>query len=117
MSDRPCPTCKGARLNPAALAVLIEDVNIISLTSWPILTTLKWIKKISGKKSSLNARQKAIAERVIKEVQERLNFLVNVGLDYLTLNRSARTLSGGEAQRLRLATQICSLLVCVLCCL
>ncbi|MDK1028696.1 MAG: excinuclease ABC subunit UvrA [Anaerolineae bacterium] len=114
MSDRPCPTCKGARLNPAALAVLIEDVNIISLTSWPILTTLKWIKKISGKKSSLNARQKAIAERVIKEVQERLNFLVNVGLDYLTLNRSARTLSGGEAQRIRLATQIGSQLVGVL---
>ena len=64
MSDRPCPTCNGARLNPAALAVTVEDVNIITVTGWPILIALKWIKKISGKKSTLNARQKKIAERV-----------------------------------------------------
>jgi len=114
MSDRPCPTCGGARLNPAALAVTVDDVNIITVTGWPILTSLRWIKKISGSKSSLNARQKAIAERVIKEIHERLNFLVNVGLDYLTLNRSAGTLSGGEAQRIRLATQVGSRLVGVL---
>jgi excinuclease ABC subunit A len=78
------------------------------------LTTLKWIKKLSGKNSSLNVRQQAIAERVIKEIYERLNFLVNVGLDYLTLNRSAGSLSGGEAQRIRLATQVGSRLVGVL---
>jgi excinuclease ABC subunit A len=114
MSDRPCPTCGGARLNPAALAVTVEDVNIITVTGWPILTALQWIEKISGENSTLNARQKAIAERVIKEIHERLNFLVNVGLDYLTLNRSAGSLSGGEAQRIRLATQVGSRLVGVL---
>ncbi len=111
MSDRPCPTCGGARLNPAALAVTVGGVNIITVTGWPILNTLKWIENLS---SSLNARQKAIAERVIKEIYERLNFLVNVGLDYLTLNRSAGSLSGGEAQRIRLATQVGSRLVGVL---
>ncbi len=114
MSDRPCPTCGGARLNPGALAVTVEDVNIITVTGWPILTALQWVEKISGKDSALNARQKAIAERVIKEIHERLNFLVNVGLDYLTLNRSAGSLSGGEAQRIRLATQVGSRLVGVL---
>ncbi len=114
MSDRPCPTCGGKRLNPAALAVTVDDMNIISVTSWPVLKTLDWIKKISGKGSSLTSKQKAIAERVLKEIHERLNFLVNVGLDYLTLNRSAVTLSGGEAQRIRLATQVGSRLVGVL---
>ena len=111
MSDRPCPTCGGARLNPAALAVTVGDVNIITVTGWPILNTLNWIENLT---SSLNARQKAIAERVIKEIYERLYFLVNVGLDYLTLNRSAGSLSGGEAQRIRLATQVGSRLVGVL---
>ncbi len=71
MSDRPCPTCGGARLNPAALAVTVDDVNIITVTGWPILTALQWIKKISGENSTLNARQKTIAERVIKEIHER----------------------------------------------
>ena len=111
MSDRPCPTCGGARLNPAALAVTVADVSIISVTGWPILNTLKWVENLS---LSLNARQKAIAERVMKEIYERLHFLVNVGLDYLTLNRSAGSLSGGEAQRIRLATQVGSRLVGVL---
>jgi len=114
MSDRPCPTCQGKRLNPAALAVTVDDVNIISVTSWPVLTTLEWVKKISGKNSPLTTKQKTIAERVLKEISERLSFLVNVGLDYLTLNRSAVTLSGGEAQRIRLATQVGSRLVGVL---
>lgn len=114
MSDRPCPTCKGARLNPGALAVTVADANIITVTGWPVSRTLEWIQKLSGKDSPLNARQQAIAERVIKEISERLNFLVNVGLDYLTLNRSAATLSGGEAQRIRLATQVGSRLVGVL---
>ena len=114
MSDRPCPSCGGKRLNPSALAVTVDDVNIITVTSWPVLKTLDWIKRISGKNSPLTSRQKAIAERVIKEISERLSFLVNVGLDYLTLNRSATTLSGGEAQRIRLATQVGSRLVGVL---
>ncbi len=114
MSDRPCPTCQGKRLNPAALAVTVDDVNIIEATSWPVLKTLDWVKRISGKNSPLTSKQKTIAERVIKEIHERLTFLVNVGLDYLTLNRSATTLSGGEAQRIRLATQVGSRLVGVL---
>jgi len=114
MSDRPCPTCGGKRLNPSALAVTMDDVNIIEVTSWPVLRTLEWIKKIGSKNTPLTSKQKAIAERVIKEISERLSFLVNVGLDYLTLNRSAATLSGGEAQRIRLATQVGSRLVGVL---
>lgn len=114
MSDRPCPSCGGKRLNPAALAVTVDDVNIVQANSWPVLQTLEWVKKLSAKNSPLTAKQKAIAERVIKEIHERLNFLVNVGLDYLTLNRSAVTLSGGEAQRIRLATQVGSRLVGVL---
>jgi len=114
MSDRPCPTCKGKRLNPAALAVTVDDTNIITATTWPVLKTLAWVKKLSGKSSPLTPKQRTIAERVLKEIHERLTFLVNVGLEYLTLNRSATTLSGGEAQRIRLATQVGSRLVGVL---
>ena len=114
MSDRPCPSCQGKRLNPAALAVTVDDVNIVEANSWPVLQTLDWSKKLMGKSSPLTTKQRAIAERVLKEIHERLTFLVNVGLDYLTLNRSAVTLSGGEAQRIRLATQVGSRLVGVL---
>ena len=114
MSDKPCPTCKGKRLRPEAIAVTVSNANIIEVTSWPILKTLDWIGDLSGKKSVLTNRQKAIAERVIKEIKSRLGFLVDVGLEYLTLNRSAGSLSGGEAQRIRLATQVGSRLVGVL---
>ena len=114
MSDKPCPTCKGQRLRPEAIAVTVGGVNIIEVTAWPVVKTLDWISGIGGKKSTLTNRQKAIAERVIKEIKSRLGFLVDVGLDYLTLNRSAGSLSGGEAQRIRLATQVGSRLVGVL---
>jgi excinuclease ABC subunit A len=114
MSDRPCPTCKGARLRKEALAVTINDANILDVTGWPVNKSLEWVKKLNSRTGPLTSRQRAIAERVLKEIHERLTFLVDVGLDYLTLNRSAATLSGGEAQRIRLATQIGSRLVGVL---
>jgi excinuclease ABC subunit A len=114
MSDKPCPTCKGKRLRPEAIAVTVAGANIIEVTSWPIQRTLEWITELAGRKSALTRRQLAIAERVIKETRSRLGFLVDVGLDYLTLNRSAGSLSGGEAQRIRLATQVGSRLVGVL---
>ncbi len=114
MSDKPCPTCKGKRLRPEAIAVTVSGANIIEVTSWPILHTLEWVESLGGKNSALTRRQQAIAERLIKEIRSRLGFLVDVGLDYLTLNRSAGSLSGGEAQRIRLATQVGSRLVGVL---
>jgi len=114
MTDRPCPTCKGARLRPEALAVTVDDVSILKVTEWPVVRSLAWAEKISGDDSPLNTRQRAIADRVLKEITARLGFLVNVGLDYLTLQRSAASLSGGEAQRIRLATQVGSRLVGVL---
>jgi excinuclease ABC subunit A len=114
MSDKPCPTCKGKRLRPEAIAVTVAGANIIEVTSWPILRTREWINDLGGRKSPLTKRQQAVAERLIKEIQSRLGFLVDVGLDYLTLNRSAGSLSGGEAQRIRLATQVGSRLVGVL---
>jgi excinuclease ABC subunit A len=114
MSDRPCPVCKGTRLRPEALAVTVDEANIVQVTSWPVLRTLEWTRRLAEPDSPLTPRQKAIAERVLKEIQDRLRFLVDVGLDYLTLNRSAGSLSGGEAQRIRLATQIGSRLMGVL---
>ncbi|MBN1305017.1 MAG: excinuclease ABC subunit UvrA [Anaerolineales bacterium] len=114
MSDRPCPSCDGERLNKAALAVTIAGANIVSVTKWPVVQTLEWIDSLASEQTPLTPRQQKIAERVLKEIRSRLSFLVDVGLDYLTLNRSAGTLSGGEAQRIRLATQIGSRLVGVL---
>jgi excinuclease ABC subunit A len=114
MSERTCPTCNGARLRPEAIAVTVGDHNIISVTKWPVLQTLEWIKHLSGKKTTFSKREKVIASRILKEITDRLGFLVDVGLDYLTLDRTAATLSGGEAQRIRLATQIGSRLMGVL---
>ncbi|MBW8011909.1 MAG: excinuclease ABC subunit UvrA [Chloroflexi bacterium] len=114
MNNQPCPRCNGARLREEALAVTIEDNNILDITSWPVVDTLKWAKRLNGTKSPLSKRDKIIAKRILKELQERLTFMVDVGLDYLTLNRSASSLSGGEAQRIRLATQIGSRLMGVL---
>ena len=114
MSDKPCPTCKGMRLRPESMAVTVEGRNIIDVTSWPIARTLDWVRCLYGEDTPLNQRDLIIAERVFKEIDSRLGFLVNVGLDYLTLARSAGTLSGGEAQRIRLATQVGSQLMGVL---
>jgi len=114
MSERPCPTCKGTRLRSEALAVTVDDQNIVEVTGWPVVRTLTWIDRLRGAESPLNQRQQAIVDRVVKEIRARLGFLVDVGLDYLTLRRSAGSLSGGEAQRIRLATQIGSRLMGVL---
>jgi excinuclease ABC subunit A len=114
MSDRVCPTCQGKRLRPEALAVTVDDHNILQVTEWPVLHSLEWAKKLAGTASPLSGRQKTISDRLLKEIISRLGFLVNVGLDYLTLHRSAGSLSGGEAQRIRLATQVGSRLVGVL---
>ncbi|MGD8457151.1 MAG: excinuclease ABC subunit UvrA, partial [Anaerolineales bacterium] len=114
MNDRPCPACQGARLRPEALAVTVDGQNILEVTEWPVVDTLKWAKRLNGSKSPLSKRGKIIAKRVLKELSERLQFMVDVGLEYLTLNRTAKTLSGGEAQRIRLATQIGSRLMGVL---
>ena len=114
MSDQPCPDCGGNRLRPESLAVTVDDKNIMEIANWPVERTLEWIERLMGSDSPLNERDRAISERVLKEIRDRLGFLVNVGLDYLTLKRSAATLSGGEAQRIRLATQIGSHLMGVL---
>jgi len=114
MNDNPCPSCHGARLRPEALAVTINDINIVEISAWPIQKSLEWVNLLNSKDSPLTERQQTIADRVLRELTDRLGFLVNVGLDYLTLNRNAGTLSGGEAQRIRLATQIGSHLMGVL---
>jgi len=114
MSDRPCPACQGKRLRAEALAVTVDGYNIVEVTDWAVNRSLGWVNHLSGEQSQLNPRERAISERILKEIISRLGFLVNVGLDYLTLRRSATTLSGGEAQRIRLATQIGSRLMGVL---
>jgi excinuclease ABC subunit A len=114
MSDRPCPTCKGNRLRKEAIAVTVLDSNIIETTNWSVLKLLDWVNSLEAEGSKLNNRDRIISSRILKEIQSRLGFLVDVGLDYLTLMRSATTLSGGEAQRIRLATQIGSKLMGVL---
>jgi excinuclease ABC subunit A len=114
MSERPCPVCKGKRLRPETLAVLIGERNIVDVTQLTVLEAMDWARSLEREGSPLGTRERAIARQVLKEIRQRLGFLVDVGLDYLTVDRSATTLSGGEAQRIRLATQVGSGLMGVL---
>jgi excinuclease ABC subunit A len=109
MRDVPCPACAGARLKPLSLAVTLNGKSIAEIAELPIGECAEFLKQLE-----LSPRERAIADRVLKEVNERLAFLVDVGLDYLSLERSAGSLAGGEAQRIRLATQIGSGLTGVL---
>ncbi|MFN2614970.1 MAG: excinuclease ABC subunit UvrA, partial [Actinomycetota bacterium] len=109
MREIPCPECKGARLKPESLAVTLGEKNIWELTSMSIADSDKFLRSLE-----LSEREHHIADRIVKEIAARLGFLLDVGLDYLTLERSSATLAGGEAQRIRLATQIGSGLVGVL---
>ncbi|MEI7833523.1 MAG: excinuclease ABC subunit UvrA, partial [bacterium] len=109
MRVKPCPACNGKRLKPEMLAVYLNGMDISQLTSLSIGEALEWFQKLT-----LNERSETIARQVVKEIRTRLGFLVNVGLNYLTVDRAAASLSGGEAQRIRLATQIGSGLMGVL---
>ncbi len=109
MTLRPCPDCKGARLRPESRAVLVSGVAIHEFTGMPARRALTWVDELE-----LSEHDRRIARLVLREIQERLRFLENVGVGYLSMNRAAATLSGGEAQRIRLATQIGSSLVGVL---
>ena len=110
-SDSKCEVCKGHRLKDEALCVKINDLHISEVTQMSITDAEKWFKNLEN---NLSQRELKIAEHILKEINERLNFLLNVGLDYLTLSRESGTLSGGEAQRIRLASQIGSGLTGVL---
>ena len=109
MSDKACPKCHGARLKPEVLSVKIDGKNIIEFTEMPIKEELDFINNLK-----FSEKNKIISEQIIREIRNRLQFLVDVGLDYLNLSRKSGTLSGGEAQRIRLATQIGSSLMGVL---
>ncbi|HET7031281.1 MAG TPA: excinuclease ABC subunit UvrA [Candidatus Limnocylindrales bacterium] len=111
MVTRPCPTCKGKRLKPEVLAVTVDERNISDVAVMSVTDSLDWVAALP---KVLSEREKAIAFQVLKEITARLGFLVDVGLDYLTLDRASVTLSGGEAQRIRLATQIGTTLMGVL---
>ena len=101
LSIQPCPSCDGSRLNTTSRNVFVDDHTIADITALPIGEATRYFTKLK-----LKGKQGKIANKILKEIKDRLNFLVNVGLDYLSLDRSADTLSGGEAQRIRLASQI-----------
>lgn len=109
MSAKPCPSCRGKRLRPQSLAVLVGERNISDVTGLSVIEALDFFRDLT-----LTEKEYAIARLILKEISARLGFLKDVGLDYLTLSRSAGTLSGGEAQRIRLATQLGSSLMGVL---
>ena len=106
---RPCPACQGSRLRPESLAIKVTGLDIAEVTRFSVKEALRFFSELR-----LSEKDHEIAHRILKEIRERLGFLVNVGLDYLTLDRTAATLAGGEGQRIRLATQIGSSLVGVL---
>jgi excinuclease ABC subunit A len=114
MAENPCPACGGARLNPQALAVTVDGRNISSITHLSIAEALEWVSRLREDDSPLNERERTIAYQILKEIHARLTFLRDVGLEYLTLDRKTGSLAGGEAQRIRLATQIGSFLMGVL---
>ena len=119
MAERPCPTCHGARLKPEVIAVTVHGRSIVDVTRFAVRAAQQWFEDLARDPmvhddAVLTEREYLIATQIFKEIQERLGFLVDVGLDYLTLDRAANTLSGGEAQRIRLATQIGSSLMGVL---
>src|SRR3989442_8612329 len=109
MSDKPCPACKGRRLKPESLAVTVADRNIAEVSALSISASIAFFDHLA-----LTEREQLIARGIMKEIRERLQFMIDVGLDYLTIERAANTLSGGESQRIRLATQIGSKLMGVL---
>ncbi len=114
MAANPCPTCGGARLRPESLAVTVGGRNVIEVTRMSVVEAQAWFARLAGPETPLSERQRTIAHQILKEIRSRLDFMVEVGLDYLTLDRATATLSGGEAQRIRLATQIGSGLMGVL---
>jgi excinuclease ABC subunit A len=109
MSDKPCPACKGRRLKPESLAVTVANHNIADVCVLPVSTAIGFFDNLE-----LTDREQLIARGILKEIRERLQFMIDVGLEYLTTERAANTLSGGESQRIRLATQIGSKLMGVL---
>jgi excinuclease ABC subunit A len=117
MSKIPCNTCGGKRLRPEALAVTVADKSIYDISLLPVMELVEWVESLrglNGKDALLSERDQEIAYQILKEIESRVGFLNNVGLNYLNLSRSAGSLSGGEAQRIRLATQIGSRLTGVL---
>jgi len=120
MSERPCETCHGHRLRPEAMAVTVAGRGLHEVTSMPVKDLLRWVQGLRGTHGQVNGhptlseRDRHIGHQILKEIEARSQFMVNVGLDYLTLHRTAGSLSGGESQRIRLATQIGSQLTGVL---
>ncbi|MBM3155693.1 MAG: excinuclease ABC subunit UvrA [Chloroflexi bacterium] len=119
MTSKPCPACEGQRLKPESLSVTVGELSISKVTAMSIGQALEWTKTLDGSADGgrapvLSAREQLIARQILKEIRARLGFLMDVGLDYLTLDRLAGSLSGGEAERIRLATQIGSGLMGVL---